>query len=337
MPVTDSAYIMFADDAWTVQYWMDGNEYAGVTATNATIEGPGTYTVGLTFDAPTTGVAFSAIGIKTGEKTFGGHFIDIKEVKINGESVAFGKGYTSSDDKVETRCNLMNEWVSELPKDARRADADLEGATPIVLTKDAMTGMTSLEITFEYVYGKPAEAGALAPLTEEELAALLAADYHAYVAVQSDPSYIFRNDWNDKDYGRDSNPEVFAQLSKTSDAGVDSYGGSFVDATITGNGSFVASMTTGEQGFGSDTGFHFWRVTTDIPSRLVKEGHITVDCSLKIGEGKTNTGVVVHTEGEYVQFVVVDNYNNVGVDFGWTVPAANTTSVFTINVSGLTD
>ncbi len=336
VPVTDTAYIMFADDAWAVQYWMEPVE--GVTATNATIDGPGTYTVGLEFAAPTTGVAFSALGIKTGEKTFGGHFIDIKEIKINGEAVAFAKNYTSSDDKIETRSNLMNEWVTELPKDARRADGNLEGATPMVLTKEAMTGMTSLEITFDYVYGKPAEEGALAPLTDEEKAALLAADYHAYVAVQSDPSYIFRNDWDDKTYGRDSNPEVFAHLSKTTDdGGVDSWGGSFVDAEITGNGSFVCSMTTGEQGFGTDGGFHFWRVTTDIPSRLVKEELITVECSLKIGEGKTNSGVLVHTEGEYVQFVVVDNYNKIGSDFGWMVPAANTTSVFTITINGLTD
>ncbi len=337
VPVTDTAYIMFADDAWTVQYWMDGNDYAGVTANNATIEGAGTYTVGLTFDAPTTGTAFAALGIKNGEKTFGGYFIDIKEVKIDGVAVEFGKGYTSSDDKVETRCNLMNEWVGELPKDARRADGDLEGATWMVLSKEALTGITSLEITFEYVYGKPAVDEGPAPLTEEELAALLAADYHAYVAVQSDPSYIFRNDWNDKDYGRDTNPEVFAQLNRTSTEGVDSYGGSFEDATITGSGTFVASMTTGEKGFDADTGFHFWRVTTDIPSRLVTEGHITAECSLKIGDGKTNTGVIVHTEGEYVQFVVVDNYNSIGVDFGWMVPAPNTTSVFTITINGLTD
>ncbi len=336
VPVTDTAYIMFADNNWTAQYWLDGAEHAGVTATNATIDGPGAYTVGLEFAEPTTGVAFSALGIKNGEKSFGGYFIDIKEIKINGEAVAFGKNYTSSDDRIETRANLMNEWVSELPKDARRADGDLEGATWMVLSKEAMTGMTSLEITFDYIYGVPVDAG-VQPLSEEELATLLAADYHAYVAVQSDPSYIFRNDWDDATYGRDTNPEVFSHLSKTNDTGVESLGGSFVDATITGNGTFTASMTTGERGFDADTGFHFWRLTTDIPSRLVTEGHITIECSLKIGEGKTNAGVIVHTAGENVQLVVVDNYNSIGVDFGWVVPAPNTTSVFTITVNGLTD
>ncbi len=339
VPVTDTAYIMFADDAWTVQYWMDGNEYAGVTATNATIEGPGTYTVGLKFDAATTGVAFAALGIKTGEKTFGGHFIDIKEVKIDGNAVEFGKGYTSSDDKVETRTNLMNEWVSELPADARRADADLEGATWMVLSKEALTGITSLEITFEYIYGKPAVATGPAPLTEDQVAEMIAADYNAYIAIQTAPNYIFRNDWNDKDYGRDTNPEVYAQLAKTNtDGGVDSQGGTFEDAAITGNGTYTCKMTTGEMGLDTETGVHFFRVTTDIPSQLVKEGYVTIsDVSLKIGEGKTNTGVIVHTEGDYVQFVVEDNYNNIKSDFGWTMPGANTTAVISFTVAGLAD
>ncbi len=338
VPVTDTAYIMFADNNWTAQYWLDGAEHAGVTANNATVDGAGTYTVSLTFDEPTTGVAFAALGIKNGEKSFPGYHIDVKEIKVNGEAIEIGKNYTSSDDKIETRANIMNEWVGELPKDAHRAD-DLEGATWMVASKEALTGATSIEITFDYIYGEPVVA-AVEPLTEEELAVLLAADYHAYVAVQSDPSYIFRNDWNDKDYGRDTNPAVYAQLSKTDsnvEGGIISYGGSFEDAAITGNGSFTCSMTTGDAGFDADTGFHFWRVTTDIPSRLVTEGHLTVDCSLKIGAGKTNSGVIVHTEGEYVQFVVVDNYNSIGVDFGWTVPAPNTTSVFTINVNGLAD
>ncbi len=336
VPVTDTAYIMFADDQWAVQYWLDGAEHAGVTAANATIDGPGTYTAKLTFDAPTTGVAFAALGIKTGEKTFPGYSIDVKEIKVNGEAIAIGKNYTSSDDRIETRANIMNEWVGELPKDAHRHDG-LEGATWMVAAKELLTGATSIEITFDFHYGEPVEEG-VAPLTEEELAAMLAADYHAYVAVQSDPSYIFRNDWNDKTYGRDTDPETFSRLSMTTtEGGIESWGGSFVDPVITGNGSYVCSMTTGENGFGTDGGFHFWRVTTDIPSRLVTEGHITVECSLKIGEGKTNNGVIVHTEGEYVQFVVVDNYNSIAVDFGWMVPAANTTSVFTITINGLTD
>ena len=53
-----------------------------------------------------------------------GYFIDVKEVKVNGEAVELGKGYTSSDNGIEMRSNLHNPWVdaAALPPDARRAD-----------------------------------------------------------------------------------------------------------------------------------------------------------------------------------------------------------------------
>ncbi len=43
------AYIMYADAAWTNQFWYDGNEYP-VTAKTAEITGAGAYTVGLEFN-----------------------------------------------------------------------------------------------------------------------------------------------------------------------------------------------------------------------------------------------------------------------------------------------
>ena len=338
IPVTDTAYIMFADTAWTAQYWLDGNEYAGVTATNAKIEGPGTYTVGLTFDAPTAGVAFAALGIKTGENTFPGYYIDVKEVKINGAAVELGKGYTSSDDGVETRVNIMNEWVGEVPADARRADGDLEGVTPIVVSKDAMAAVESIEVTFEYIYGEPAAAEGPAPLTEEEVAELIAKDYNAYVAVQSE-SYIFRNDWYEASYGLNGeNPEFFNRLTgwDAENNAVD-YGGTFVDAAITGNGTYTATMTTGDHGFGVDTLMHFFRISTDVPSQLVEEGYVTfTDVKVKIGDGKTQDGVVVRTEGDYVELVVIDEYNGIEPGYNY-MPGANTLVTFTFTVNGLAD
>ena len=338
IPVTDTAYIMFADSAWTAQYWLDGNEYAGVTATNAKIEGPGTYTVGLTFDAPTAGVAFAALGIKTGENTFPGYYIDVKEVKINGAAVELGKGYTSSDDGVETRVNLMNEWVSEAPADARRADGDLEGVTPIVVSKDAMAAVESIEVTFEYIYGEPAVAEGPAPLTEEEVAELIAKDYNGYIAVQSE-NYVFRNDWEEPSYGRDAENDAHTKLAYIeSDSTITDKNATFVDAAITGNGTYTASMTVGEPGFGTDTFFRYFRVATDIPAQLVKEGHVQItDVKVKFGEGKTQEGLTVWTEGDWVKLVVCDEYNHVEAPFGYTVPAPGTTVTFTFTVSGLAD
>ncbi len=339
IPVTDTAYIMFADAAWATQYWHDGNEYAGVTATTATVDGPGTYTVGLAFDAPASGVAFAALGIKTGEHTFPGYFIDIKEVKVNGNAVAFGKGYTSSDDTIETRVNVMNEWVGELPADARRADGDLEGATPIIVNKDDLAAVETIEITFDYIYGEPPAAEGPAPLTEDQVAEMTAADYNAYVAVQSE-SYIFRNDWYDSSYGRDSvdYPEYFNRLTgwDAENNAVD-YGGTFEDAVITGNGTYTVTMVTGDHGFGVDTLLRYFRVTTDIPSALVKEGYVTIsDAKVKIGDGKTQTELVVRAETDYVEIVVRDEYNKIEPNFSY-MPGANTTVVFTFTVNGLAD
>ena len=98
-------------------------------------------------------------------------------------------------------------------------------------------------------------------------------------------------------------------------------------------------MTTGEMGFGEDTAFHFFRVSTDIPSKLVKEGYVTIsDVTIKIGEGKTQSGVVVDTSGDWVKLIVEDNYNNIKADgVVLTVPAPNTTTVFTFTVSGLAE
>lgn len=338
IPVTDTAYIMFADSAWTAQYWLDGNEYAGVTATNAKIEGPGTYTVGLTFDAPTAGVAFAALGIKTGENTFPGYYIDVKEVKVNGAAVELGKGYTSSDDGIETRVNIMNEWVSEAPADARRADGDLEGVTPIIVSKDAMAAVESIEVTFEYIYGEPAAAEGPAPLTEEEVAELIAKDYNGYIAVQSE-NYVFRNDWEEPSYGRDAENDAHTKLAYIeSDSTITDKNATFVDAAITGNGTYTASMTVGEPGFGTDTFFRYFRVATDIPAQLVKEGHVQItDVKVKFGEGKTQEGLTVWTEGDWVKLVVCDEYNHIEAPFGYTVPAPGTTVTFTFTVSGLAD
>ena len=339
VPITDTAYIMYADSAWTMQYWLDGNEYAGVKATNATIDGPGTYTVGLEFETPAAGVAFAALGIKTGEKTFPGYFIDVKEIKVNGAAIELGKAYTSSDDKVETRANLMNEWVAELPADARRADGNLEGAAPIVVNKDDLAEVSSIEITFDYIYGEPAVEEGVAPMTEDEKAAAIAADYNAYFGFQTE-NYIFRNTWDDASYGKDvEDGKWFGQMTGWDGDVAVNYGGTYVDAAVTGNGTYSVSLTTGEMGFGPDTFFRMLNVSTDIPSKAVKEGVITIsDVTVKFGEGRTQSMTYVNTSGDYARICLVDEYDSkVGTDVAYTMPGANETIVISFTVSGLAD
>jgi hypothetical protein len=333
IPVSDTAFIMFASADWAVSAWNPG-EFAETNAVK--IEGPGTYTLKLEYAEPLAGYAFIAAGIAKGELNFPGYFMDITEIKINGEAIEIAKDFTTSDEGVTTRSNIWNEWVTDLPEQARIADGNLEGATAMIATKEALSNVSSIEVTFDFIYGEP-PVTAEAPLTEEELNAMLSADYHGYVAVQSE-NYIFRNDFEDASYGRDGeNPEFFTRLTgwDAENNAVD-YGGVFEDATITGNGTYTVTMTTGDMGFGTDSFFRYFRVATDIPARLVKEGHVTItDAKVKIGEGKTQEGLIVHTEGDWVKIVVTDEYNKLDAGFGYTVPGANTPVVFTFTVNGL--
>jgi len=335
IPVTDTAFLMFADTNWATQAWNPG-EFAETNAVK--IEGEGTYTLSLEFAEEIPGFAFLAAGIATGEKTFPGYFMDVTEVKVNGEAIEIAKDFTTSDDGIVTRSNIWNEWVTELPETARVADGNLEGATAMIATKEALSNVKTLDVTFDFIYGEP-PAAEVEKMSEEEITAALAADYHGYVAVQSE-NYIFRNDWEDATYGLNgTTAEYFTHLTgwDAENNAVD-YGGTFEDCTITGNGTYTVTMTTGDMGFGTDSFFRYFRVATDIPAELVADGHVTIsDVTCKIGEGKTQSGVIVHSEGDWVKLVVTDEYNKLDAGFGYNVPGANTKVVFTFTVSGLAD
>ena len=334
----DTAYIMYANADWSVQYW-GGDAPEGVTAANAVIHGFGDYTVGLAFAEESAGLAFSAVGIVNGEKTFAGYFIDVTDVKINGESIEVGRGFTTSDDGVTTRENLYNEWVTDLPAEARRADGILEAASAIIVDKDAFAAVKSIEVTFDYIYGKPAAKATDAPLTEEEAAELQKADYNAYIGVQTE-SYIFRNSWNDT-YGRDDadHEGYFSRLTGwDADNNAVDYGGSFTDALLSNEGEYSVSLTTGDMGFGTDSFFRLLYVSTELPSKLVKEGYVTIDnVRVKIGESATQDYTDVDVSGEYVRIVIIDQYNRSEDPFGYTVPGAGAAITVTFNVTGLTD
>ena len=341
VPVTDTAYLMYADGSWSYQYW-GGDAPEGVTATTAEITGPGTYTVGLEFAEEASGLAFTAVGVVNGEKTFNGYFIDVTEVKINGEAIDLGKGYTSSDDGVTTRENLYNEWVSDIPSDARRADGDLEGVSAIIVDKEAFAAVKTVEVTFNYIYGKPIVQDENAPLTEDEAKALMESGFHAYIGVQGKDTYVFRNAWNDTYGMNDEEHPYFYRLTgwdnPDTDDGSDDLGGTFADAEIKANGEYTVSLTTGERGFGATSEFNLLFVSTDIPSALVKDGYLTIDdVRVKIGDSATQKYTDVDTTGDYARIVVIDTYNRGEAPFGYTVPGANTPITITFNVAGFAE
>lgn len=303
----DTAFIMYADSAWAYQYWGEPVD-TGIKVTEAEVEGEGNYTVALDFsktaDGKAADVAFTALGILTGETTHPGYVIRLKSIKVNGEAVAFTKGYTSSDDGIVTRTNIYNEWVTELPPDARTLGGNLDGANWIIVDKAAFTDVVTYEINFDYIY--------VPVVVEEEVVidieAALAADYNAYFGTQT-TSYIFRNAWNDN-YGIES--ENWTRLTGwDADSNEVDYGGTFTDTKIEGNGSYSVAVELGEMGFGTDEAFRMLFVSTDIPSKLIDDGLVTIsNVKTSFDGGKALDFTYVDTKGDYAQIAVINEYNN---------------------------
>ena len=312
----DEAYIALAAEDWgPASYWNDGAETTAV-ATNATVDGEGTYTVKLEYAEPLSGAAFAALVVKTGSVTFPGWFIDVKEVKVNGEAIETGKGYTSSDNGIEMRSNLHNPWVdaSALPVDARRADGNLEGATAQIVPLEAFAGATSIEVTFDFIYGEPpAKEEAM---TEDEAKALKEAGFHAYIGVQG----LFS-----RDHGKITAAAFGSRRPKSPLAA-----GLQMFQTV------ELTLTTGERGFGATEAFNLLFVSTDIPSKLIEGGFLTIsDVKVKIGSAAAQEFTNVNTEdGDYARIDLINTYTLSEDAFGYTVPGANETIEITFTVSG---
>jgi hypothetical protein len=148
------AFLSYADSSWTYQWWGtgDANNSEGVVATEVTVTGVGTYTVGLDFtgtaDGKASGLAFTAPQIAAGETNFPGYFMVVDSIQINGADIEFTKGYTSSDDAIATRTNIYNSWVGDLPEDARTLDGDLSDASAVVVNPDDFAEVQTITVTF---------------------------------------------------------------------------------------------------------------------------------------------------------------------------------------------
>ena len=191
------AYLSFADNAWSVQYWNDGNDYSPIVATTAEVTGNGTYTVGLDFTEAggAADIAFFDVEISNGEAAFPNSYMTIDSVKINGEEIALtGTPYTSSDDGVATRTNLYNAWVSDVTtvESARTADGSADGITPTPVD-GTITNINTIEVTFTLGEGVLCNAagGEVATVLSEE-------SYPAFIAFGGD---VEEGDWGFQYYG----------------------------------------------------------------------------------------------------------------------------------------
>lgn len=155
------AYINIAADGWSVQIWPDNyfdaeNNPTDVIGTTQVVDGYGQYTAKVDFSKTENGfiseIGFLDIEISNGELAYPNSFMKIDSFKVNGEEVALGKTYTSSDDDIDTRVNLYNEWVSGEIKEGRTADGTGD-VTAKPFNVDAFDQITSIEITFTLMKG----------------------------------------------------------------------------------------------------------------------------------------------------------------------------------------
>lgn len=191
--------------------------------TNVKITGDGSYTVSMTAAEPVDMGEFNALEVVNGEAVMGtGSVITVDSIKINGEEVTLqGPSYTCSADGagVNTRVNLYNEYNTpdetatagdDKHIDHRVAEGAVTDATATLIDKEARTGISTLEVAFTVSgFGTAAaEGGASAPAADVEGPAV------AHLSIN-------KSDWS-------------------------AFEAEYVDAEITGDGTYTVSMTAAE-------------------------------------------------------------------------------------------
>ena len=122
----------------------------GIKASNAIVEGPGEYTVSLDFEGGNTGLTFAALAVANGETLYPGCVIDLKQFLVDGEEVKLKAiPYTTSDDGICTRVNIINNWVTEVPEDARLPYGYMAAASAAIVDESVFTDIHNLTIVFE--------------------------------------------------------------------------------------------------------------------------------------------------------------------------------------------
>ena len=189
---------------------------------NAEITGDGSYTVSMTAAEAQDLAQFNALEVVNGEEVLGtGSVITVDSIELNGEEIELqGSSYTCSADGsgVTTRVNLYNEWNApdatatagdDKHADCRVAEGNVADATACLWTAEQLTGVTSIVVNFT-VSGFGTAGG---------------------------PAETADN--------TDAATEAVAHLKINNESWGD-YEAEYVDATITGDGTYTVSMNAAE-------------------------------------------------------------------------------------------
>ncbi|MDE7288568.1 MAG: hypothetical protein K2N71_03565 [Oscillospiraceae bacterium] len=178
-----------------------------------------------------------------------------------------------------------------------------------------------------------AAAAAVVAVSTMAISAFADDTYHAYLGVQTNPSWIFRNGWNDGSFGRD-NYDNFNKLSK--DGAPADIDGTFTDVEITGDGTYKVSLTGAD--LSDEEKFSLLFVSTDIP---VDAGVSITNVKVIIdGQEKYTFDEAFITEdtGEYIQVQARNIWNDdLGGDeglFAYMMPTDSVEMEFTVSGMG---
>lgn len=189
---------------------------------NAEITGDGSYTVSMTAAEAVDLGAFNALEVVNGESVLGtGAVLTVDSIEINGEAAELqGSSYTCSADGegVNTRVNIYNEYNDpdatatagdDKHADCRVAEGNVADATARILTSEQIAGVTSMVVNFTVSgFGTAGGATKQAEKTDGATEAV------AHLTI------------NNESWGE--------------------YEAEYVDATITGDGTYTVSMNAAE-------------------------------------------------------------------------------------------
>ena len=269
-----NAVLGLADASWSYQDW----------ESSVAISGDGTYTITSKSaeDAGAEiadGVVVFVVDIQVGSEAFMISDTDyvVSNVKVNDTAVNFI--YGDLEEKGNLRIEIYNEY-----------------------------GPTN---TDETVWG--GEATASEETTVEVGTTDLDGTYNGYIYFQS-PSYSFRNEFYEENYGRDAaDGSFFKQITGWDGSDAITIPGTLTDAVIAGNGTYKVSATEIE--FASDDfsdstvdGMRFIGLSTDIPN----DGAITIsDIKLYVnGSLVEDVSPVINEDAAYLTISCVNTYDS---------------------------
>lgn len=147
-------------------------------------------------------------------------------------------------------------------------------------------------------------------------------EYVAQMYVQMDGSWVFRNKWNDKDYGTAMGYQYAGQLSQVEGSNAVPYDGTFTDVKLQGNGTYTLKLEN--PNFVKDVNgtktepkkFNMIGISTNIPASAQDKVKIT-DATLKINDSSMYTytwkeALVDEEDEDYMLIPLLNVYNKKG-------------------------